>query len=324
MRNSEAVSAKPVDVRRVTVATVVDARAPYTDEVDYLFSSMAMFGGALAGARRRAYFVERVLPRTERRLSELGVDVRVVAEVEPRFRLANKLAMLDAESREDTEVLIALDTDVVVAGDVTPYLESALLQAKQPDGDLLGLDTWARLFEHFGLALPVERYATSLEGSLTHAYFNTGVLIVPGHVLRAVHERWLHFIRALIDTPAELCERFAPLQEKVPRNHGAICDELEHLYFAEQWAFSLARHELAIPYAVLPLALNFPTMYSPEHHAGQYICDRFTPDAVTPLLIHHHHHVQDGLRLTGYTRPDEVIAAVNHALFRQSARRYRA
>ncbi len=68
-----------------------------------------------------------------------------------------------------------------------------------------------------------------------------------------------------------------------------MTDELRQLFFAEQWAFSLARHELGIPYAVLPLALNFPTIYKDEHRPGKYIRARFLPHAVTPLLLHHHH-----------------------------------
>ncbi|HSH21493.1 MAG TPA: hypothetical protein VK992_02595 [Candidatus Caenarcaniphilales bacterium] len=100
-----------------------------------------------------------------------------------------------------------------------------------------------------------------------------------------------------------------------------MTDELRQLFFAEQWAFSLARHELGIPYAVLPLALNFPTIYKDEHRPGKYIRARFLPHAVTPLLLHHHHDFEHGLRPTGYARPDEVIDGINQALFSPSGRR---
>ncbi|HSH21494.1 MAG TPA: hypothetical protein VK992_02600 [Candidatus Caenarcaniphilales bacterium] len=191
-------------MRRITIATVVDDRPPYADEVAYLFASLELFGGETRHARRRAYFVNGVSPQAERPLRELGVEVRVVPEVEPRYRLANKLSMFAAEAREQTDLLVALDTDIVVTGDFSAYLERDIVQAKQPDGDGYTMEMWAELFGRFGLALPSERHATTLGGEWTHAYFNTGVLMVPGAVLQALHDRWLHFIRALIDARAAL------------------------------------------------------------------------------------------------------------------------
>ena len=296
-----------------TVATVVDDRPPYIDEVVCLFASLERFGGRLRAAQRRAYLVNDVPAETGDRLEALGVDVRTVPEIDRDYRLANKLSMFAAEATECTGLLVALDTDIVVAGDITPYLDTGVLQAKQVDGDLLTLEAWHELFDRFGLTLPSERHPPSLYPGWTHAYFNTGVLMIPGAVLRSLYDRWLSLLKALIELVPAM-PAVAHLTEDVP-SHGTTSRELRHLFYVEQWAFSLAVQALGIPYAVLPLALNFPLTYNVDQRPGHYIRERFVPHGVEPLLVHHHHQLGGGLSLSGYKRPDEVIEQVNEALF---------
>lgn len=304
-----------MDLSRVTVATVVDDRPPYTEEVAHLFASLERFGGRMRAARRRAYLIKQVSDRTARRLGDLGVDVRVVDEVDRDFRFANKLAMFAGEAAGGTDLLVAVDSDIVIAGDFSAQLEPGLLQAKQPDGDLLPIGVWERLFARFGHRLPDERHPTSLDPGWTHAYFNTGVVFAPGAILRPLHDRWLHHIRAIIDERGVVPGIDEHLRGKVPHAEGATGKGLEHLYFAEQWAFALARQELRIPYAILPLALNFPLITREDQRPGEYIRERFMPGAIRPLLLHHHHDLEGGLRATGYAAPDEVVARVNAAMF---------
>ncbi len=244
-----------------------------------------------------------------------------MAPVEPRFRLANKLAMLDGKADDDTEVLVALDSDIVVAGDFSAYVDPDLVQAKPPDGDLLTIEMWRELFAYFNLSLPAERHPTSLSEGWTHAYFNTGVITIPGSVLRPLHDRWLHFIRAVLDARGVLPGLLEHFTDRIPDRNGAITDELNHLYYAEQWAFALARADLNLAYAVLPLDMNFPTICFEDQQAGRYIRERSTPHVVEPLLLHHHHEFKDGLVETGYTTPDETIRRINPKLFRKSGRR---
>jgi hypothetical protein len=195
--------------------------------------------------------VDSVFADAEDRLRDLRVEVRVVPEVEPRFRFANKLAMFDGEAREETDLLVALDSDIVVAGDFSGYLEPAVVQAKQPDGDLLTLELWRRIFECFDLGLPPERYPTHLRPHWTHAYFSTGVVLAPAAVLRPLHDRWLDFIRAPIDVAPTWPDLVEHMQTRVPYQEGATADDLEPLYYAEQWAFSLALRDLRTPYSGL-------------------------------------------------------------------------
>ena len=303
-----------LDMTRVMVATATDDRAPYGDEVVLLFSSLERFGGTLRTARRRAYFIDGVSAETDRRLAELGVEVCARPAVNPRFRVANKVRMFDPSDNEGVELLVALDSDVVVAGDFAEYLDATVVQAKQADGDGLGLPLWRSMFEHFSLALPNERYPTSLYPGWTHAYFNTGVLLVPGSNLPGIYARWAHYLEAVVgdrDTFANLAE---DMKDDVPDYGHGVAPELRSLVFAEQWALSLALHELALPYAVLPLAMNFPLPYREDHEPGRYIRPRFLPDAITPLLVHHHHRCTGGLGRTGYRQPDRVLARVDAAL----------
>ncbi len=303
-----------LDMRRVTVATTGEDRAPYSDEMVLLFASLQRFGGALRTARRRAYLIDGVSRETERRLGELGVEVRVREAVNPRFRLANKVRMFDPRDNEDSDLLVALDCDVIVAGDFAEYLDPTLVQAKQADGDALTFALWRRMFRQFGLALPNERYPTSIYPGWTHAYFNTGVILVPGPQLPGISARWPHFIDAIVDDMDTFADFAGQMEGNVPEYGGALAPELGSLVYAEQWGFSLALHDLAAPYAVLPLAMNFPPPHRDDQQPGGYIRPQFLPDAITPLLVHHHHHYDHGLRRTGYQQPDRVLARVNAGL----------
>jgi hypothetical protein len=298
----------------VTVTTILEDRAPYVDEALLLWTSLERFGGRLAGAPRRAYVAGGCSAETERELRAAGADVRSVPPVIDEFRLANKLAMLAGEAGEGADMVLAVDVDTVVAGDLTPWLVPGLVQAKQPDGDLLPIDAWAEIFARFGLELPPERHPTSLAPDWTHAYFNTGVLVLPGPALRPLYDRWLFYVRALLEDDAAVAAAHEHVGGHVPERPGATTDDLTDLYYAEQWAFALARAELRLPYAVLPLALNFPLITRDDETPGAYIQERFLAHAIRPLVLHHHHRTEGGLRRTGYAGPDAVVDELNAAL----------
>jgi hypothetical protein len=310
-----------VDLGNVTVATTADSRPPFDEETVVAFESLERFGGALRAARRRAFFIGGVPGPVERRLADLGVEVRVRDVVDERFRFANKLHVFDPRENGDCEVLVALDSDVVVAGDFSEHLDAGVVQAKQVDGDGLTFALWQRLFDLFGVRLPAVRFPTSLHpGGWTHAYFNSGVLVVPGAMLEALHGRWAGFLRGIIDRHEELPEVVEHMRDKVPEYHeSAMAPELRPLVFAEQWALSLAIQDARLPYAVLPLAMNFPVAYSDDHVPGRYLDERLRPHAVAPLLLHHHHCVAEGLPPTGYREPDRVIETVNDFLRERAA-----
>lgn len=305
-----------LDVTQVTVATTVDDRPPYPDEVVLLFASLERFGGAARRARRRAYCIGDVSARLERQLADLGVEVRVREPIRDGLRFANKLRMFDPRDNEDTALLVALDTDVVVAGDLSEYLDTTVVQARQVDSDRLTFALWERLFARFGVPLPHVRLPTNASAGWTHAYFNTGVVLVPGWLLADVHARWLHFVDAIVDHRDELADLAEQMGGDVPDYAEAATDEeLRPLMFADQWAFALALEDLRAPFSPLPLAMNFPI----AGDGGGYLRERFDPHAVTPLVLHHHHRLDDRLPPTGYREADRVIARVNAELRAETA-----
>lgn len=63
----------------IIIASVADNKAPYNQEIVYLFRSLQDFGGELTKAEKRAYFIDAVDPEVREQLKELGVDVRMIS-----------------------------------------------------------------------------------------------------------------------------------------------------------------------------------------------------------------------------------------------------
>jgi hypothetical protein len=272
---------------RVLVACVAENRPRDSREVLLLFQSLLRLGGALARCRRVAFFVDHVDAHLHRQLSTIGVETRVVARVDVRCPHANKIRMLMDVG--DVDWVVALDTDVAVAGDFSRQLTGATVRARPVDHDPLSMPQWTSLFERFALQPPVERHLTAFGHRETIPYFNSGVLIVPGALAGRLATEWVVFVRSLIDAYAEL-PSIAP-----------------HAFFTDQFALALALTRQGVRVDPLPLEMNFPT-HRPVHPSWQ-------PDDVEPLLLHHHHRITtDGALLPcGYRGPDIAIAAVNAA-----------
>ena len=242
----------------------------------------------MSDARCAAKFVGSVDPATARRLQGLGVGVEVVDRVDPRSPHANKIRVL--EGAGDVDVLVALDNDIAVAGDFSAYLDGGSVGAKPEDLDPLTPEQWARLYDHFGLAVPPQRYRTTFTWAETVAYFNTGVLCLPGRHVGLLHDTWMSQVRRLLDSA------------------DALPDVAKWRIYQEQIAFALAVAQARVPFHALPLEMNFPT------HAA--IHPAWAPDAVVPALIHHHHRLWSDGRImpTGYAGADARIAAVNELI----------
>ena len=239
----------------------------------------------MSDARCAAKFVGSVDPATARRLQGLGVGVEVVDRVDPRSPHANKIRML--EGAGDAEVLIALDNDIAVTGDFSAHLDGGSVAAKPEDLDPLTAGQWAHLYSFFGLEVPPERFRTTFTWSEIVAYFNTGVLCLPGRYVGRIHDTWLAVVRRLLDSAA------------------ALPEVAKWRMYQEQIAFALALAEARLPVRALPLEMNFPT------HA--LVHPAWAPGAVVPALVHHHHRLWSDGRImpTGYAGADARIAAVN-------------
>jgi len=282
-----------VTPERVVIATVFENRPPYLQEVATLYRTLIAEGGMLAQARKVAYCIGAPDPSLLRGLAALEVSVREVEPVDRRCPHANKLRML--EQPGDVDYLVALDTDIAIAGDFSPWIPGEAIAAKPVDGDPLTLDDWVLLFDHFGLSLPRARYLTHFQVTETIPYFNSGVVIIPGHLIGVLRQTWSKFVADLLDVYVRL-PRIEP-----------------HRFFTDQFALALALEAAGLPHRALPLELNFPT-HMPIHPVYQ-------PDLISPYILHHHHRCSPGmgeLLSCDHAGPNAVIARINRSLSRGS------
>lgn len=274
-----------VNPERVLVATVAENREPFTREAVYLFKTLQRFGGYLTRAQCVAYFVGSVDSEVAKRLADLNVMIKIVRPVDLRCPHANKIRMLD--DAEDFDHLVALDTDIVITRDFSPYLQGSSVAAKPAGRTRLKRKEWRKLFEYFGLEIPLARYTTTATMKETIPYFNTGVVVVPNKYVSLLREMWKSFIVKILNDLPEIAD------------HGV---------FIDQFSLSLALVAGRLPYRALPLEMNFPTD-RPVHAA-------LGPERLAPYILHHHHRVsQTGDILPcPYENVNILIAEINQYL----------
>ncbi len=281
-----------LDPARIVVSTTFENRPPYTAEAEILYRTLDSYGGELAKARRIACSVGAPDPFVVDVLADLDVEVREVAPFDERSPHSNKLAMLELAG--DGDLVLALDTDIAVAGDPTPWLGLDSVQAKVVDDDPLELTRWPLLFETLGIDMPTTRYLGDYGGRVTIPYFNSGVLAVPSAMCADLHREWGEVIRWLLDHYDELPKAFTDVS-----------------FFTDQVALALALARLGLPTRALPLELNFPTHTQLHPASGVDRCE--------PVLVHHHHRLQrDGqLLVCPYAVPNQSIERINEELRRE-------
>ena len=279
-----------LDPASVVVSCVLEQKHPYNSETVMLYRTLDGNGGPLSNARRRAVCVGPLDDETTGQLEALGVEIVFADPIIPEYPHANKIRMFEA--REGDELIVAVDTDVTVAGDFSGWLDPNAAACKPVDQTPLSEATWRRVFNYFGLELPTARYMTHFNADLVVPYFNTGVVVMPARYTADLREVWERYVRELW------------------ANYGSIDEEIANEpFFTDQYAFALTLVDLEIPMMPLPIEMNFPTHW-PVHPL-------FEPDKVEPLLVHHHHRTENGRVLpTAYAGPNRSIAKINTALDR--------
>jgi hypothetical protein len=255
-----------VNSERVIVACVAENREPFLREVAYLFKSLRQFGGNLAQARCIAYFVGSADFAATESLAELGVSVKIVEPLDSRCPHANKIRMLD--DTEDSDYLVALDIDTVVARDFSAYIQGSAIAAKPAGQSRLTVRQWEALFRYFELDIPLARYMTTATMRETIPYFNTGVVIAPKQHVSCLRETWGSFVARLLMAHNDLPE----LAEVRP-------------VFYDQFALALALASGRLPYRALPLEMNFPT--------DRQVNAALEPERLAPYILHHHHRLSE-------------------------------
>lgn len=277
--------------QRVLFAAVSEPTPQAYRESLLLVRSIRAFGGSLADADIRLHFVDRIPAGAEAVFAALGVQLQVAPRFSEKCPHANKLAMFADAAGYD--YLVALDTDIVMVGDIVHHLVGESIAARLDSRDPLGTPVWRRLYEHFGLEVPAERYISFLTRTeMIAPYSNSGVLIVPTQHVDALRESWSEWVLRLIDA----------------RPHFPEIEVEANAYFTDQIALAFALVDTGLPRRNLPLAMNYQSCF-PVH-------DVYAPEAHTPLILHHHHRLSDeGLTPAVYPLANEAISRVNRVLF---------
>ena len=267
-------------------------------ETEYLFKTIQNYGGSLSNSKKIASFTEEPDQLIIEILEKLDVEIRINDDVHDRYPEANALHILEEGIKEDVDVIVMLDTDIVVSQDFSEFLLKEKILAKPEDRDPFTLDAWEQLFDYFKIPFPQERFKTSCTAQETIPYFNGGVIIVPKIYAVELLKNWKYFIERIIDEEEKMPKDFINSSKGVKGN----------IRFTGQIAFSLALIKSKFPYEALPLSMNYP--YSGTVHHTEH------PEKLDPFVIHHHHCIAEDGKLLGtpYSNINKRIDEINSFL----------
>jgi hypothetical protein len=280
-------------VARAMFSCVAENGASWFVKVQNLVLSIREFGGSQASAPIVVNFVEGVDPKFEQWLGGFDAEVRVV-ERYPGIRYANKLRMLELTNQDGFDVLVALDCDIVVLGDIREFLRPEFFLGKPVDIDVLTDHQWKTIFHGLGLAVPRRTVTTTTFGERTYPYFNGGMLLVPRRFCAPLFNMWsrfLHELEAVYASDPKLALR---------RKYND--------YIHDQLALACALLAARIPVRPVPPKMDIPTHLN--------IHPAFLHELDDPRIVHYH----TGLDDRGFLISSKY-AALNRHLDRFNQRR---
>ena len=281
-----------IDPSKIIIATQCSPVEPFKSEVIRLFKSINSFGGNLANAKKVVCLSASPDSNFENELKILKVNIKLIDPLDEHYHHSNKIQMLQIE--DDYDVLIALDTDIIVTRDFTDYIDKNKISAKIVDTDCLGLENWEKLFNFFKLDVPVKRFQTCITNVKTIPWFNSGVLFIPKKYSLILYKLWIQYTKKLLENYYSLSFL-----------SGDSFNDDSNFIFIDQYALALSIHDLKLFYNPLPLEFNFPTHYS--------IHPDFLPQNVEPFLIHYHHRLTkfQNVMHCFYSKVNQSIDSVN-------------
>lgn len=233
-------------------------------EVHNLALSVRRFGGTLSDAPFVACFVDDVDARYVSELAQLDAEVTVVTRFDPRNPPSNKLRMLELVEQHDFDVLVMIDTDTLVLGDITGWATPDAVAVKPENDDPYSRACWRRVFAALGIAEPSRSLVTTSTGKLTYPYYNTGVMLVPRDRCGDLGDAWSKRVHQAL----ELYDR---RPDVVPPGQR---------HWTNQLAFALAVVGDGIPVTDLPVAANLSTT--------KKVHPLFSHQVTPPFVLHYH------------------------------------
>jgi hypothetical protein len=175
---------------QVIVSCTGENEPGWHTRMENLVLSVRAFGGSLSDASFVVNVVGGAASSFVSRMGALGAEVRVVDAVDPRVPASNKMRMLELASSRRFDVLVALDCDVVVMGDLGPELTGADVRLCPDSQSHLPNANWERIYDSGGLARPEKSCVMAVTGRRTYPYYNGGVLFVSHEACLPLLEHW--------------------------------------------------------------------------------------------------------------------------------------
>ena len=239
--------------------------------VQNLVVSVRRTGGALADAP----FVVNVVGALDAIWDDLrawDVELRVVQRVMPERATFNKLRMFELAATHDFDTLIVSDCDIVILGDLSPYVMPEALGVVPAIRHRHSAADWERAYAAFGIPVPETRVVSTVSGELGFPYYNGGFLIARRGMCEPVRERWFTLGKEIF----RRCEADPHFLEKPP---------------GDQISLALAIADLGISVDQMPLNVNMTTRA--ERFAAEY-----DGDWGPPFVLHYHDYIgPDGFLL---------------------------
>jgi hypothetical protein len=265
----------PLSASDVVVGCVTENTPKYLAQTTRLLQSIRWFGGEMAQCRIVVCAVETISPRAKRRFEELGAAVRIVPRFDARDGSSNRLQMLREVLDGPERVVLSLDSDILICGNVLPFLRDDAFQAKVAPVATVRHETFLRLFDHFNLPLPPRTFVTGYTDQPTIPYFNGGVIALPRALAATLLPEWHRHTAALLADP------------------GILGDDVGHLH---QAALTLALTTSGVAVRELPAELNFQLNMPHLPTPARYL-------AADPLVVHYHELADDAGSVHSTTFP---------------------
>lgn len=246
------------------VSCVAENGDRWYQEAYNLVLSVRAFGGRLSTAPFVVNFVDGVDPRYEAGLAALDAEVRVVSRFDPRTPASNKLRMLELVDSHDFAVLLALDTDTIVVGDISCYADADVVAIKPENRDPYPAQCWRDVYAALEIPEPSRSAVMTSTAQVTYPYFNSGVLAVPRARCDELRESWTKRIFDVLDLYEQRPD-IVPAKER---------------HWTNQLSLALAVCGDSIPVTRLPVAANLSTTVS--------VHPLFAHEVTPPFVLHYH------------------------------------
>jgi hypothetical protein len=253
---------------RPLFSCIAENDGAWTEKVASLILSLRTFGGSVADAPFVVNVVGDVSSTFAARVAELGAETRIVTRSAEGVPPTIKVEMLELVDEYDFDVLVALDCDVIVTGDIAPFLSSSTVRAALEGRDTtFSGDDWDSIYEAMRVDPGPRDRVLSSSGALSYPYYNTGVVMVPATMCRQLARSWREHIRSF--------ERWCEHDDKPFRVR----------WWADQVGFAAAIASGDIALERLPVALNV--------HSNLRVHRSYLNELKAPFVIHYHQQYDD-------------------------------